>query len=456
MKQKTTLLLFVFFITLVSFGQTIKSQNNRNYEKYRIESQLELLNLGENKFGKVPIIIKSKGFFENSMVTSSQEISSPSIIKYGLDYEIIQNWNETSNQLENHRKTEYTYDEKGKMTQYSVAHWDGILWETGWKIEYIYDDYFNIIQEIESYWWEGQWLPDFKNEYTYDLNGNPIEIRYYTWSEGQWVMPDKTKLEYTYDTSGSVTQCIQYDWDGNQWIIDLKTEYSLDNNGNLTHYTNAHWDGGQWFNTMKMEFYYDSIGEFILSISYEWVGSDWDFDYKTEYTYDSNGNIIYHISYNWDQFVNQWNIRGKLEYTYNNSYSFSDLILPNFYRNTEPLMLFSHMMTNVIMYNWDININDWAIIGAIDLSYSEMEILSVSEMNKDQLKVYPNPVSNILTVKSDSVPIDAVEIYSVLGKKIKAIYSDFENIHTVDLSQGIYLIRIYSENRSIVKKLIKN
>ena len=61
-----------------------------------------------------------------------------------------------------------------------------------------------------------------------------------------------------------------------------------------------------------------------------------------------------------------------------------------------------------------------------------------------------------MTIKSETNTIDKVEIYSVLGKKIKTIDSDFENINTGDLSKGIYLLRINSEKGTTIKKLIKN
>ena len=60
-----------------------------------------------------------------------------------------------------------------------------------------------------------------------------------------------------------------------------------------------------------------------------------------------------------------------------------------------------------------------------------------------------------MTIKSETNTIDKVEIYSVLGKKIKTIDSDFENINTEDLSKGIYLLRINSEKGTTIKKLIK-
>jgi len=58
------------------------------------------------------------------------------------------------------------------------------------------------------------------------------------------------------------------------------------------------------------------------------------------------------------------------------------------------------------------------------------------------IKIYPNPVADILSIESDN-PINKVEIYSSIGKKLNVINSDFKSIHTDNLSTGIYIIKIY-------------
>ena len=70
------------------------------------------------------------------------------------------------------------------------------------------------------------------------------------------------------------------------------------------------------------------------------------------------------------------------------------------------------------------------------------------------LNLYPNPVTNILTIDSE-IPLTRVEIYSMLGKKVKEINSDFNSIRTNSLSNGVYIFKIYSENGIATKKLIK-
>ena len=70
------------------------------------------------------------------------------------------------------------------------------------------------------------------------------------------------------------------------------------------------------------------------------------------------------------------------------------------------------------------------------------------------LSVYPNPTSNYINIES-SVALQKIEIYNILGKKVKEINSDFNAIPTNNLSNGVYFLKIYSENGLATKKLIK-
>lgn len=72
----------------------------------------------------------------------------------------------------------------------------------------------------------------------------------------------------------------------------------------------------------------------------------------------------------------------------------------------------------------------------------------------EDLKIYPNPVSNLLTVKSNQ-KIDKLELYSILGKKVK-VKEFSNNLNISNLSSGLYLLKIYSGNNSISKKIVKN
>ncbi len=86
---------------------------------------------------------------------------------------------------------------------------------------------------------------------------------------------------------------------------------------------------------------------------------------------------------------------------------------------------------------------------------SDSQLLGVDDEKLDNsIKFYPNPVSNVLTIDS-KIPLTRVEIYSVLGRKVKEVNSCFESIPTNNLSNGVYVVKMFSENGLKTKKLIK-
>ena len=73
---------------------------------------------------------------------------------------------------------------------------------------------------------------------------------------------------------------------------------------------------------------------------------------------------------------------------------------------------------------------------------------------EEQVRIYPNPVRETLTIDS-KIQLTKVEIYSVLGKKVKEIHRDFNAIQTSHLPNGIYIVKIYSDNECKTKKILK-
>ena len=75
-------------------------------------------------------------------------------------------------------------------------------------------------------------------------------------------------------------------------------------------------------------------------------------------------------------------------------------------------------------------------------------------VNENNFKIYPNPVSEILTISSEK-QIKTIEIYSLLGSKIIKIQSNVVNVST--LENGVYLIKITDKsNQQTTKRFIKN
>ncbi|WP_055435767.1 aryl-sulfate sulfotransferase [Lacinutrix algicola] len=75
-------------------------------------------------------------------------------------------------------------------------------------------------------------------------------------------------------------------------------------------------------------------------------------------------------------------------------------------------------------------------------------------LKESQIKIHPNPVLDYFTIEALK-EIKKVEIYTISGQLLKVI----DNTNTVnieDLSSGIYLIKINTDDGSITRKIIKN
>ncbi|GEP51816.1 hypothetical protein FNO01nite_24880 [Flavobacterium noncentrifugens] len=91
---------------------------------------------------------------------------------------------------------------------------------------------------------------------------------------------------------------------------------------------------------------------------------------------------------------------------------------------------------------------------------TDMLLLSVDQIENDveNVAVYPNPVSDIINVSVKNHNIAQVSVSDMNGRIVKT--NKFENRSDVkmdvsDLSAGIYIIDIVSENTHTIKKIVK-
>ncbi|NJM80892.1 MAG: T9SS type A sorting domain-containing protein [Flavobacterium sp.] len=74
--------------------------------------------------------------------------------------------------------------------------------------------------------------------------------------------------------------------------------------------------------------------------------------------------------------------------------------------------------------------------------------------NQNEIILYPNPAENILTIETVN-SIDKITVFDILGNKIMPKRVSNSSIDVSSLANGIYFLEISSNNRNIVKKIIK-
>ncbi|WP_194765969.1 T9SS type A sorting domain-containing protein [Tamlana sp. I1] len=85
----------------------------------------------------------------------------------------------------------------------------------------------------------------------------------------------------------------------------------------------------------------------------------------------------------------------------------------------------------------------------------EYDTLNIEDKETTQLKVYPNPVSDIVYINSVS-KVEKVEIYSIQGALVlKTANTNIKEVNMSQLKTGTYLIKIYTNSGVTDKILIK-
>ncbi len=118
------------------------------------------------------------------------------------------------------------------------------------------------------------------------------------------------------------------------------------------------------------------------------------------------------------------------------------------------------MNRNNIIYNWQFNRNP--LIDKPDLVeyiWGNMigqvwsNSLSVADENLANIKLFPNPSSGKIYLKGNEQRT-AIEIFSIQGQKLYSNIIENEISIDLNLSLGIYIVKLISDNKSVTKKLI--
>lgn len=107
------------------------------------------------------------------------------------------------------------------------------------------------------------------------------------------------------------------------------------------------------------------------------------------------------------------------------------------------------------------DVSPWIAVGTLGCStnvYNYLATLSNDSftLNNENsvLQIFPNPSKNSFQIKCNS-KIDKIILFDTLGKAILIQTQNNNEIDVENLSKGIYLIEVFTENEKIYKRFIK-
>jgi len=96
------------------------------------------------------------------------------------------------------------------------------------------------------------------------------------------------------------------------------------------------------------------------------------------------------------------------------------------------------------------------IIGTFTFNLQEVLAIENQEL-KNSISIYPNPSNGEIFINSSNLhTLEKVELYTVNGKKVKEYFdlSDKKSLDFSSLQKGLYFLKVASNNKSVVKKVV--
>jgi hypothetical protein len=91
---------------------------------------------------------------------------------------------------------------------------------------------------------------------------------------------------------------------------------------------------------------------------------------------------------------------------------------------------------------------------AFNINYSNP--LSTGEIGvESKIKVYPNPVHDVLQIQSGNETIESLKITDISGKIVKEQFLNNETINVENLAQGLYILEVNSDQGRYFCKFVK-
>ena len=392
---------------------------------------------------------------------------------------IVYVWNTESQSFVPSQKEEYTYDNDGNQILKIVYVWntESQSFVPSQKEEYTYDNDGNQILKIVYVWnTESQsFVPSQKEEYTYDNDGNQILKIVYGWNtESQSFVPSQ-KEEYTYNEFQTFPNVRGFRWD------NVSQSFILTRIGEILYYSNGVekrienmvidfiYVNGEiiFYNGQRRIEEFDLNGNTILNQLELWDDEKQQFyiRIKYEYTYDENGNKTLYIGYKQIPTTTSHEPSNKIEYSYNSDnlkinetsyswYSGLEMFKPNIKMDISTL---SETETNLvregIRYEYDTNFNTWNELGGEEFKsywyYTKTPSLSTKSVESNSFSIYPNPTSNSLHINSsESLSNPIFELYDVKGSKI--LSNPFKLTEPIDVSglqPSMYIYNVKDGNK---------
>ncbi len=348
-------------------------------------------------------------------------------------------------------KMTYDYDANGNTTMYVYYEYSFGSISAGEKKEITYDALNRPTVSVLYLYGSGTWNEDSRTRTFYNGTSEMIDSMYVdAYNAGNW--EDYLKYYYTYQNN-TLQEKTQYYFNGTGWETQKRYVYTYDANGNVTEELVYRMENGQWVYDSKATFAYNAQDYRTEEIYYIHNNGQWEYDDKTLYFFNAWNDMVYSEDYTYNTSSQSWENEIKLNFTHDGNVPYSDLLIP-FDDGKGQNGLFTHKAVSATVHQG----SNWDYVANLTFFYSDRNVnVSIEEDAALAFNLYPNPATDFIILNSaGKIKPESIEIHSLTGQLVKRFEADIpERIRISDLTPGIYLISIYSDNRQFTLKFQK-
>jgi len=105
---------------------------------------------------------------------------------------------------------------------------------------------------------------------------------------------------------------------------------------------------------------------------------------------------------------------------------------------------------------WIMKIDSNGYSPACDTTYTTTGITEIQYAKQEEIRVYPNPTKDNLTLETNSNTEQKLEILNLIGQTVYTIYINKKAIiNTSAFAKGVYVLKLSSDKETVVRKFVK-
>lgn len=374
--------------------------------------------------------------------------------------------------IEEYRTTiNHTY--WGDYSSIIEEYWTGTTWQFSQRVSYTYVSEGITTEQIYEFYNGSDW--EFDYGYKVDYVGDPTrpDQAIFSTSDDGVLWTEDAIMNFTYNSGENKPHTLEISgWDDNYLFWEPFEKWEISNWGSVEFRPDYIINPQYGRNTVtdnnigKIEPYFYFPADMIYSANFDFLAGEYNNIAKIESTYDQGNRTEILIS----EFNGvDYDSATRMDITYDPCLGYvkqiaQDYVSPgiwsiNYGRYFMPTSTSYGTSCYVTAYDYFENFTDMSPSGTRVARYviNQNTSLNTEELEKTQIKIYPNPTNSIVSIEFDELTNGTLEIRSIEGKEFYSarIKGSVIELNVEDLPSGIYLVNIQTEARTFTKKLIR-